>query len=124
MAFALCEPEQRRVHTGFAVQEDVTPTLLGLLQIPYTQNNFGIDLLREQRPAAFYSADKTMAARDSSRLYVYDHDTKREYCYALQGGQPRPTAFSPEFESLKSYVLAQLQAADWLVQQGQTTDKP
>lgn len=118
------QPEQRRVHTGFAVQEDVTPTLLGLLQIPYTQNNFGIDLLREQRPAAFYSADKTMAARDSSRLYVYDHDTKREFCYALQDGQPRPTAFSPEFASLKSYVLAQLQAADWLVQQGQTTDKP
>lgn len=113
---------QAQERTDFAGQVDVAPTLLGLLRIPYVQNNLGIDLLSEQRPAAFYTADKTIAARDRKRLYVYNAETEKEYFYNLKDGKPVETQHSPEFSTLKGYVFALLQATEQLVQNGQTLD--
>ena len=41
---------QPEIRAQFGGQIDVAPTLLGLLNIGYIQNNFGINLLKEQRP--------------------------------------------------------------------------
>ena len=113
------------VRTDFAGQVDVAPTLLHLLRVPYVQNNFGIDLLSdERRPAAFYTADKTIAARNADCLYVYNAETRQEHFYDLRAGDhPRPTKASPEFAALKNYVFSLLQCAESMVQKGQTTDK-
>ncbi len=111
--------------TQFAGQVDVAPTLLGLLRIPYVQNNFGLDLLRDApRPAAFYTADKTVAARDDKRLYVYNAELKKEYAYDLIGGQPRECPMSNRFEDLKKYVFSLLQTTEYMVQHGMTTNTP
>ncbi len=113
-------------HVGqFAVQEDVGPTLLGLLGVSYVQNNFGVDLLREQRPAAFYTADKTIATRDSLHLYVFNDETKQEFAYRLApGASPQPLSgpLSPALQQLKRYTFSQLQAAEYLVGKEWTTD--
>lgn len=108
----------------FASQVDVAPTLLNMLQIPYVQNNFGIDLLHEQRPMAFYSADKTIAARDTAHLYVYNAETQTEYFYNLTNGKPSETTQSPVFDKLKNYVFSILQSTEYLVQQKMTLDHP
>ena len=113
------------VRPDFAGQVDVAPTILGLLRIPYVQNNFGIDLLRQHRPAAFYTADKMIAARDASHLYVYNAETRQEFCYDLQPGRrPRPVPHAAPFASLRNYVFSLLQSAESLVQHGQTIDSP
>ena len=114
-------PQER---DDFAGQIDVAPTLLGLLRVPYVQNNFGIDLLRERRPAIFYTADKTIAARDAGRLYVYNAEAEREFCYDLRQGRPVPAAFSPDFGALKDYAFSMLQATEHVVRRGLTTDRP
>lgn len=114
-------PQER---DDFAGQVDVAPTLLGLLRVPYVQNNFGIDLLRERRPAIFYTADKTIAARDAGRLYVYNAEAEREFCYDLRQGRPVPAAFSPDFGALKDYAFSMLQATEHVVRRGLTTDRP
>ena len=44
---------QPEIRAQFGGQIDVAPTLLGLLNIGYIQNNFGINLLKEQRPCIF-----------------------------------------------------------------------
>lgn len=112
--------------SNFAGQVDVAPTLLGLLRVPYVQNNFGIDLLREQRPAAFYTADKTIAARNATHLYVYNAETDREYCYRLdpQGTPTEAPACGAEWQPLKDYVFSLLQTTEYMVQHGMTTDRP
>lgn len=111
--------------TQFAGQVDVAPTLLGLLGISYTQNNLGLDLLRDApRPYAFYTADKTIAARAADRLYVYNQEQGREYCYRITGGRYVPTAFSPSFRPLKDYVLPLLQTTEYMVENGMTTNRP
>ena len=114
-------PEER---TDFAGQVDVAPTLLGMLGISYTQNNFGVNLLKERRPAMFYTADNTVAARDNSHLYVYDPAVQREFCYDTSDGTPKPAAMSEPYNQLKSYCFSMLQATEWMVQQGMTLDHP
>lgn len=44
---------QPEIRAQFGGQIDVAPTLLGLLNIGYIQNNFGINLLKEQRPCVY-----------------------------------------------------------------------
>ena len=112
-------PQER---TDFAGQVDVSPTLLGLLGIDYMQNNFGVDLMKVHRPAMFYTADNTVAARDSVRLYVYDPVAQREYCYDTSSGKPVPTDMDASFGKLKDYSFSMLQATEHLVQKGWTVD--
>ena len=46
------QPEEK---TAFGGQVDIQPTILGLLKIDYLQNNFGVYLLKEERPCMFYT---------------------------------------------------------------------
>lgn len=112
-------PEER---TDFAGQVDVAPTLLGMLGIGYTQNNFGVDLTRERRPAMFYTADNTVAARDSSHLYVFNPTVGQEFCYDTSAGTPVAVEMSDPYRRLKDYCFSMLQATEQLVQEGRTVD--
>lgn len=105
-------------------QIDVTPTLLGMLGISYTQNNFGIDLLKEERPCIFYTADNLIAARDSARLYIYSPETGQEFRYRTDGTKLQAAPIEEDFDFLKKYCFSMLQSTEVLVQQGKTTDKP
>lgn len=111
-------------HTGYGGQVDVAPTLLGLLGISYTQNNFGIDLLKEERPCIFYTADNLIAARDSSRLYIHSPETGQAFCYSQKEGKWQSTRQDDSFDTLKNYVFSMLQATEQLVKEGKTTDEP
>ena len=112
-------PEER---TDFAGQVDVAPTLLGMLGIGYTQNNFGVDLPRERRPAMYYTADNTVAARDSSHLYVFYPTVGQEFCYDTSAGTPVAVEMSDPYRRLKDYCFSMLQATEQLVQEGRTVD--
>ena len=111
-------------HTGYGGQVDVAPTLFDLLGISYTQNNFGINLLKEERPCIFYTADNLIAARDSSHLYIHSPETGQAFCYIQQEGKWHSTQYDASFKTLKEYVFSMLQATEQLVKEGRTTDKP
>ena len=110
--------------SNFGAQIDVAPTLLGILGIGYTQNNFGVDLLKEQRPCSFYTDDNLVAARDSAHLYLHSPETGQEFCYTIQNGTLKSSASDANFEALKEYVFSMLQATEQLVKEGKTTTNP
>lgn len=112
-----------QTNTSWAGQVDISATILGMLGISYTQNNFGVDLLQEQRPCIFYTADNTVAARSEKHLYVYNPDAEKEFCYDIQGSSPQPVAMNEEHQQLKEYCFSMLQATEVLVEQGKTQDK-
>jgi len=64
---------------NFGGQIDVAPTLLGMLRINYIQNNLGIDLLKEERPCMFFTADNLIGARDSVNMFIYSPDSQQEF---------------------------------------------
>lgn len=115
---------QAETRDQFAGQIDVAPTLLGLLNISYTQNNFGINLLEEERPCIVYTADNLIAARDQEHLYIYIPDTRQELRYKQSGDTYHPADNSPAFDSLKTCCFSTLQSTEYLVGQQMTVNHP
>lgn len=115
---------QPEIKNQFGGQIDVAPTLLGLLNISYIQNNFGIDLLKEQRPCMFYTADNLIAARDTTHLYIYSPDNQQEFRYEQAENELHFAESSQAFEQLKRYCFSMLQSTEYLVKEHKTIDKP
>lgn len=110
----------------FGGQVDIAPTLLGLLNISYVRNNFGVDLLNEERPCMFFTADNMIGCRDRDHFYIYSPESKQEFYYLednnklVVAGERKNDA---EFAYLRDYCFSMLQAAESLVRAGKTTDK-
>ena len=109
---------------NFGGQIDVAPTVLGMLGISYTQNNFGVDLLKEQRPCVAYTADNLIAARCENTLYVYSPETQQEFRYFYQDGKIAMAEDNDTFRMLKEYCFSMLQSTEYLVRSAMITDKP
>lgn len=110
--------------SGFGLQQDVMPTVLGMLGQGYIQNNFGIDLLREKRTSVYYSTDNAVVARDSTRLFIYSPDADKEFFYDVSTPQFRPLQpSSPEAQPLRRTVFANLQTVEMMMREEQTTDR-
>lgn len=108
------EPRQ---DAQWALQEDVAPTLLGMLRHEYVQNDYGMDLQRQHRDCVFYTGDKFVAARDSSHLYLYNPNEQLELCYRVIGtNKVEATTFDEDdrFSYLKRYVFSMIQSAEAL----------
>lgn len=114
---------QPEIKDNFGGQVDVAPTLLGLLNISYPQNNLGIDLLKEQRPCMFYTADNLIAARDTTHLYIYSPDNKQEFRYEQTGSTLHVAEDNEAFQRLKNYCFSMLQSTEYLVKEHKTIDK-
>lgn len=114
---------QPTVYDGFGGQVDVAATLLGLLNVSYMQNNFGVDLLKEERPCMFFTADNMIGARDAERLYIYSPDSQQEFTYKVEGNKLRSVTDAKEFRHLKEYCFAMLQTTEYLMKENKTTDK-
>lgn len=114
-------PELR---TQYAVQEDIAPTVLGLLGLEYTQNNYGIDLMREERPYAFYTADTQIAARDSNRLFIYIPESDQTFRYHIAPDHTLTVAATTDsiFDKMQDYSFSMIQSAVALVELQQTLD--
>ena len=113
------------VYDGFGGQVDVSPTLLGLLNISYLQNNFGVNLLEEERPCMFFTADNLIGERDSVNMFIYSPDRQQEFKYKLEEGKLRAATGTDEeaFRNLKDYCFSMLQSTESLVKEHKTLDK-
>ena len=57
------------------------------MNIDYLQNNFGVDLLKEERPCMFYTADNMVVGRNDTLLYLYNYETQQELTYDIGNGK-------------------------------------
>lgn len=97
------------------MQVDVMPTLFGLMNLNYEYEGFGVDLLKQQRPMVFYSADNQIVARDYQRCFVYNPSMNRSFCYdVLPNGNLKETKQESKFQDLKNYVFSNIQAAEYI----------
>ncbi len=103
------------VYDGLATQVDVMPTVLGLLNMSYTYDGFGVDLRRVRRDKVFYTSDTHVVARDSSQVYLYSPSMEKSFYYEMTpGGQLRQTSGGPSYDGLRQYVFAMEQTAEYL----------
>ncbi len=98
-------------------QTDIAPTLLGLLQIDYTDNGFGIDLLREKRRAVVFTSDDAIGCVNDSLFYIYKPKENQEWLLAHEKAieQSGDIADKEARQSLRNYSFAVLQTAQYLM---------
>lgn len=110
--FIIYDPELNPIKkdTKMAMQIDVFPTLLGYLNMPYTNNTFGINLLQESRPYSYFTADTKIGIIDSTHFYINNLDG------VTQLFKYKDITFVNEAESekekvhaMKNFALSQLQ---------------
>lgn len=98
-------------------QTDIAPTLLGLLQIDYTDNGFGINLLREKRRAVVFTSDDAIGCVNDSLFYIYKPKEDQEWLLAHEKTieQSGDIADKEARQSLRNYSFAVLQTAQYLM---------
>ena len=101
---------------GLATQVDVMPTLLSILNMGYTYDGFGQDVLSRPRRMVGYSADNQLIARDRSRVYVYNPKMQKSFCYVITAdGSLRQVAWSDDFKDLQRYIFSYIQTAQFVL---------
>ena len=89
---------ENSVYDGLGTQIDLMPTLLGIMNMSYDYDGFGVDLLRERRNRVFYTSDTHVVARDSAGVYLYSPQMEKDFCYYLTtDGNLHPTTFNNQF---------------------------
>jgi phosphoglycerol transferase MdoB-like AlkP superfamily enzyme len=108
-----------RVFDAPAGQLDLGPTLLGLLNVAYVNNTMGVDLLRERRPAIYFTADDRIGCLDGEWFWVWRRNG-RETLYRYRDGDTTDRlAEQPAAAGrLRDYAVSMLQATQWLVDEG------
>lgn len=114
---ALIKPS---VYSAPAGQIDIFPTVMGILGLPYVNNTFGVDLLREQRPYIYFSADDKIACIDREYVYIF-RKSESESLYRYRTGDLTDylSALPAKADSMRMYCKANVQAAQWCI----TSDK-
>jgi phosphoglycerol transferase MdoB-like AlkP superfamily enzyme len=107
--------EPKTIH-NYIEQIDLFPTLMGLMDFSYQNNTLGVDILKEPRPFAYFSADNKIGCLNKEWLYVYRFDGGGEslYHYANNDLKDYINEPLPIKDSLKSYALSQIQTAEYL----------
>ena len=98
-------------------QVDIAPTVLGLLNIDYTDNGFGVNLLQEKRKAAFFTSDDAIGCVNDSLFYIYKPKENQEWLLSQEraiekGGNIDNPAVCQE---LREYAFSMLQTAQYLM---------
>jgi phosphoglycerol transferase MdoB-like AlkP superfamily enzyme len=79
-------PSQLKTDTisSLGGQIDVLPTLLSFLQIPFDNKSMGIDLMHEQRPYMYFTADSKIGCIDDKYYYIHLLDDQKELLYEFK----------------------------------------
>jgi len=109
------------VNTNFALQQDVFPTIMSILNRPFINNTLGINLLKEKRSYAYFSADTKygclsdnyfLVVRDDGNESLYDYKNRNTHNFLIE---KKATA-----AEMKRYTEAMLQTTQWMILNGKT----
>ena len=101
----------------FGGQIDVFPTLMGLLNRPYTNNTLGVDLFKETRPCMFFVSDTHLGCINNDFFYFYNISEKNEglFDYRNNGVDNLIEKYPTVKDSLKTYATSMMVTADYMV---------
>jgi phosphoglycerol transferase MdoB-like AlkP superfamily enzyme len=100
----------------FGGQIDVFPTLIGILKMPYHNNTLGIDLINENRPYIYFSADDRIGViNDEYFLIIRNDKSQGLYKYRLNDHTDYSTTDSIRVKKMKDYAFSNMQTAQWMI---------
>ncbi len=93
--------------TAPVLQQDIAPTLLGLLGLPYTENTMGINALQHSRDYAYFVNNDHLGCTDGEWLYSYSINTQQEFLYRLgeEGAKDYSVEEPQRIERMRCYAV-------------------
>jgi len=112
------DPQEKnpKCYNEIAGQIDVFPTIMGMLNIPYTNETLGINLFKEKRKQIFFASDDAYGCVDSSFYFVHRMGAK-ESLYDYKKGDLKNilSAHKDQAAKLNLYARSMMQTAQYLV---------
>ncbi|MBP5710362.1 MAG: sulfatase-like hydrolase/transferase [Bacteroidales bacterium] len=72
---------ERMEHAGGQI--DITATVMGILQLPYSNNTMGIDILNQKREYIYFVSDTHIGCANDSLFYCYNFNSHKEHTYKI-----------------------------------------
>jgi phosphoglycerol transferase MdoB-like AlkP superfamily enzyme len=99
-----------------SLQIDLYPTILGILNISYVNNTFGIDLFKQKRDFAFFSGDESAGCiKNEYFLVLRQNGTESLYKYKNKDVKNYLSENEKLADSMKRYTISMLQVSTWLI---------
>ncbi len=103
--FVIHDSVPARVIENPAIQQDVYPTVMGLLGLPYESNTIGMDLMKQSRRYAFFCNDDHLGCSDGVWLYDYNLSAEKEFLYRLPEEENLAMKHTDILDSMRTYAF-------------------
>lgn len=99
-----------------SLQIDIMPTLMGLLNIPYTNNTLGIDLFKQKRPYGYFNADDKYGVINKDWYLIVREDKSTTLHKYKDKNQTNLSNKYPNIvDSMRNYAESNLQAYQYII---------
>jgi phosphoglycerol transferase MdoB-like AlkP superfamily enzyme len=97
-------------------QIDIYPTLLDILNIPFVNNSFGIDLMKESHKYLFFTSDENLGCLDEEYFYI-NTKTGEELLHKYKSGNLTDFSglYPAKTQEMATYSKSMLQTAQWFI---------
>ena len=113
-----------QVYNDPGLQEDIYPTLFGLLDFNYINNGMGVDLFKHNREFGYFSADIKLGVIDDSFFLVYRGENKISlYSYKDGSNQDLYAKYPEKAGLMLGYGFSMVQSANYLIEKKITSTK-
>jgi phosphoglycerol transferase MdoB-like AlkP superfamily enzyme len=97
-------------------QIDVGPTVLGMLNIPWTNVTMGMDIRKQVRPFMFFCADDRIGCIDGEHYFIHRSDGHETlYAYADLSTTDHLNELPLKTDAMRTYAFSMMQSTQWLV---------
>ena len=100
---------------NFGGQIDVFPTLMGLLNLPYTNNTMGVDLLKHKRPYIYFCADDKYGVIDNEFFLIVRGEAKSLFKYRAKDKTNYISDFKDIADKMDNYAKSNMQASQFII---------
>lgn len=120
------QADSARIIDRLGGQIDIMPTVLGLLNLDYANEGFGIDLLKVARNCIFFTADDAIGCMSKDLFYIYKPADQQELLYRMDRGKvgSRLSTDTTDIGFLRTYAFSMLQTAQRLSREEQKPVRP
>ena len=107
-----------------AGQIDIFPTLMGLMNLSYTNNTMGVDLLKEKRPFIYFTADDKIGCLDREFYFIHRmYGPETLYRYQTLAMDDQIANFKSRADSMRTYAFSMLQTTQCIVEKEKFSEK-
>lgn len=113
--------ESKKIYQDMGSQIDVYPTIMGLIQEPYTNNTLGIDLLKEKRTYAIINNNDKVGILDTAYFCIMGKEKTSLYRYKQGDKTDYYDKERQKAEEMSEYAKAFLQTYQEVLLNKQTS---